>query len=225
MLDMPGADKAEDQQIEIAILDDNTFDRQNLKRMIGKIGAPVGVSTCATLEEFSWIVDSKDIDLFLLDHELGEMTGHDALELVRSNRINAHSPVIMVSGHDDAETIVQSMRLGCANFLPKESLTVTRLRDTIQSALSVGLLDKMALEEMRIATDCVIQGIAAELVTEIQPRLKQIYKKTNFIRSCHAQNLRPSPEALDEIEEHCLRIWRYFDEVEQYSQGFLKPYN
>jgi hypothetical protein len=30
----------------------------------------------------------------------------------------------------------------------------------------------------------------------------------------------PSPEALDEIEDHCLNIWRFFDEVEAYSASF-----
>jgi hypothetical protein len=48
-----------------------------------------------------------------------------------------------------------------------------------------------------------------------------MYRQINFIRSCHAQGLLPSPEALDDIEAQCLVIWRFFDEIDTYSQGLM----
>ncbi|MFV1923622.1 hypothetical protein [Phaeobacter sp. JH18-32] len=47
-----------------------------------------------------------------------------------------------------------------------------------------------------------------------------MYRQISFIRGCHNQGLTPSPEALDEIETHCLNIWRFFDEIEHYSNSF-----
>jgi len=213
----------DDITIHIAILDDNDVDRLRLRRMIGKLDADVEISECASIDEFEGLIEAKPIDICLVDHELGIASGLDAVAMVRKNAMNANTPVVMISGHDDASTIVNSVRSGCMNFIPKGDLSVDRLRSTILEALTDALPDETAMQSLRNATDAVIRGLSTGMISELQPRLRRIYRQTDFIRTCHARGLMPSPEAVDEIEDQCLKIWRFFDEVERYGESLIRP--
>lgn len=208
--------------LRVLVLDDSEFDRTRLHRLISKLEPNTEVISCSNIEEFKTELNNGSVDICLIDHHLGEATGLDALEVAKLQKGIDHLPMIMISGQENTETIVESMQAGCVSFLGKDGLTVEKLRDVIYKSLSENFSSEEFGEEVLRATNNVIGAFSKGCVSELQPRLRRVFKQAEFIRSCHAHKLLPSPEALDEIEKHCLMIWRFFDEVENYSAGLDK---
>jgi DNA-binding NtrC family response regulator len=208
--------------LRVLVLDDSEFDRTRLHRLISKLEPNTEVVSCSNIEEFQKELDNGSIDICLIDHHLGEASGLDALEIAKLQKGIDHLPMIMISGQENTETIVESMQAGCASFLGKDGLTVEKLRDVIYKSLSDNFSSEEFGDEVLRATNNVIGAFSKGCVSELQPRLRRVFKQAEFIRSCHAHKLLPSPEALDEIEKHCLMIWRFFAEVENYSEGLDK---
>ncbi|MDZ4723648.1 MAG: sigma-54 dependent transcriptional regulator [candidate division Zixibacteria bacterium] len=63
------------------------------------------------------MVSTEKPDLILLDIKMPGMTGLEVLE--KLNRQENRPDVIMISGHGDTKYVVESMKLGAAEFIPK----------------------------------------------------------------------------------------------------------
>jgi DNA-binding NtrC family response regulator len=63
------------------------------------------------------MVSTETPDLILLDIKMPGMSGLEVLE--KLNRADARPEVIMVSGHDDTAYVVESIKLGAAEFVKK----------------------------------------------------------------------------------------------------------
>lgn len=63
------------------------------------------------------MVSTEKPDLIMLDIKMPGMTGLEVLE--KLNKLENRPEVIMVSGHGDTKYIVESMKLGAAEFIPK----------------------------------------------------------------------------------------------------------
>ncbi len=78
-------------------------------------------------------------DVILLDVAMPGLNGIETLD--RLKKINRDVPIIMISGHSDVATAVQSMKLGAHDFLTKPP-QVDRLIVTVQRALEMCELQK-----------------------------------------------------------------------------------
>ena len=203
--------------LRILVLDDDEFDRKRLERLVGKMGDNVMVHPCANVTDLHSALEAEPYDLCVMDYQLGETSGVGAVAALKEDPIHQDMPVIMVSGNSNTDVVVDSMRAGCANYVGKDALSAERLRNVIYDALAENLPDPDMATSLQAATNDVVRGIAKGCISELQPRLRRMYRQIDFIRSCHAGGHLPSPEALNEIEDHCLAIWRFFDEIESYS--------
>lgn len=215
-------DAMDHSRLKILILDDNDFDRQNLKRMMSRMDDQLEAIMCSSFAEFQDELSQERIDLCLIDHHLADVTGLEVVKAIKSSAALANIPVVMISGTEDIQTIVQSMNAGCTDYLSKHNLTAESLHHTIHSAIAAAFTGPEFAEQVRQSSSNVMRAIADDCVGELKPKLRRMYRHVSFIRSCHAQSVFPSPDALDDVEEQCLTIWRFFDEVETYSQGLSK---
>lgn len=218
---LPATELPTQHQLKVLILDDSDFDRERLKRMIGKADDAIEVIGCSDLYEFELALESNVFDICLVDHNLKTASGIDAVKAIKASSGISDLPVVMISGCEDTATVVQSMNAGCVDYLSKQALTAQALHSTIFNAISSTFTDASFADDVRQSTSLVLNGIASECLSELKPRLSRMYRQINFIRSCHVQGLFPSPDTLNEIEEQCLIIWRFFDEIETYSAGLL----
>ncbi len=205
--------------LRILVLDDSEFDRMKIKRLFSQADNSIEVTCCADLAQFEEALEKGMIDVCLVDHELTGSTGFEALELLNNRAASSALPVVMISGREDTSTVVRSMKAGCVDYLGKGSLTAERLFNSVQNAIAATFSDPKMQDEVRVATGRVLDGITSGCIKELKPRLSRMYKQIAFIRACETKGLLPAPEALDDIEEQCLTIWRFFDEVSSYSEN------
>lgn len=126
--------------LEILVLDDMETDRMRLKRLCSRAGLTFRATEASNLVEMRNELSAKAFDVIFLDYALGIGTGLDAIELVKSESEQNSAVMIMVSTLDDLELALQAMRLGCADYINKEELSVEAIRKSLALAFERRLL-------------------------------------------------------------------------------------
>ncbi|WP_395066297.1 sigma-54-dependent transcriptional regulator [Flavobacterium sp.] len=77
-------------------------------------------------------IKNNDYDLVLCDIKMPKMDGEELLEAVK--KIKPEIPMVMISGHGDMETAINTMRLGAFDYISKPP-DLNRLLNTVRNAL------------------------------------------------------------------------------------------
>ena len=77
-------------------------------------------------------IKNTDYDLVLCDIKMPKMDGGELLEAVK--KIKPEIPMVMISGHGDMETAINTMRLGAFDYISKPP-DLNRLLNTVRNAL------------------------------------------------------------------------------------------
>ena len=78
------------------------------------------------------MIKNEDFDLVLCDIKMPKMDGVEVLEAVK--KIKPEIPMVMISGHGDLDTAVNTMRMGAFDYISKPP-DLNRLLNTIRNAL------------------------------------------------------------------------------------------
>jgi len=78
------------------------------------------------------MIKNQDYDLVLCDIKMPKMDGVEVLE--KAKKIKPEIPIVMISGHGDLETAVNTMRLGAFDYISKPP-DLNRLLNTVRNAL------------------------------------------------------------------------------------------
>ena len=76
-------------------------------------------------------VKNEDYDLILCDIKMPKMDGVEVLEAIK--KIKPEIPMVMISGHGDIETAINTMRLGAFDYISKPP-DLNRLLNTVRNA-------------------------------------------------------------------------------------------
>jgi len=77
-------------------------------------------------------IKNEDYDLILCDIKMPKMDGVEVLEATK--KIKPEIPIVMISGHGDLDTAVNTMRLGAFDYISKPP-DLNRLLNTVRNAL------------------------------------------------------------------------------------------
>ena len=77
-------------------------------------------------------IKNEDYDLILCDIKMPKMDGVEVLEAAK--KIKPESTIVMISGHGDLDTAIQTMRLGAFDYISKPP-DLNRLLNTVRIAL------------------------------------------------------------------------------------------
>ena len=105
------------QQSRLLIVDDNEMNRDMLARRLERNGYLVDVVESA--KQLMQRVKEKTVDLVLLDIEMPEISGLDALKTLRETYSAVQLPIIMVTAKNQSEDIVKALNLGANDYLTK----------------------------------------------------------------------------------------------------------
>src|SRR5436309_3534001 len=101
----------------LLIVDDNEMNRDMLARRLARKGYEIGLAENA--QQLLKRVEQDGVDLVLLDIEMPEISGLDALKILREAYTPIELPVIMVTAKNQSEDIVKSLELGANDYLTK----------------------------------------------------------------------------------------------------------
>ena len=77
-------------------------------------------------------IKNTDYDLILCDIKMPKMDGVEVLEATK--KIKPEIPIVMISGHGDMETAINTMRMGAFDYISKPP-DLNRLLNTVRNAL------------------------------------------------------------------------------------------
>src|SRR6267154_2441066 len=101
----------------LLIVDDNEMNRDMLARRLTRKGYVIGLAGNA--KELLERVKQDAVDLVLLDIEMPEISGLDALKTLREHYSPAELPIIMVTAKTQSDDIVTALDLGANDYLTK----------------------------------------------------------------------------------------------------------
>ncbi len=101
----------------LLIVDDNEMNRDMLARRLVRKGYVIELADNA--KELLERVRRDGVDLVLLDIEMPEVSGLDALKTLREHYSAAELPIIMVTAKTQSDDIVAALDLGANDYLTK----------------------------------------------------------------------------------------------------------
>ena len=114
----------------IALVDDEDSIRTSVSLALESDGFQVDVFNNGV--EALQALETKHYDLGLFDIKMPKMDGVEVLEAIK--KIKPETPVVMISGHGDLDTAVNTMRLGAFDYISKPP-DLNRLLNTVRIAL------------------------------------------------------------------------------------------
>jgi diguanylate cyclase (GGDEF)-like protein/PAS domain S-box-containing protein len=101
----------------LLIVDDNEMNRDMLARRLARKGYVIGLAESA--RDLLPRVKEEGIDLVLLDIEMPDVSGLDALQSLRQAYSSIELPIIMVTAKNQSDDIVKALEMGANDYLTK----------------------------------------------------------------------------------------------------------
>ena len=117
---------------KILIIEDEAAIRRVLKRILEQMDKSYAVDEAADGVEGLDKIKKNDYDLVLCDIKMPKKDGMEVLEAAK--KIKPETTFVMISGHGDIETAVDSMRLGAFDYISKPP-DLNRLMTSVKNAL------------------------------------------------------------------------------------------
>ena len=117
---------------KILIIEDEAAIRRVLKKIISEENDTYQVEEAEDGLAGIELITKNDYDLVLCDIKMPKMDGVEVLE--KAKKIKPEIPMVMISGHGDLDTAVNTMRLGAFDYISKPP-DLNRLLNTVRNAL------------------------------------------------------------------------------------------
>ena len=101
----------------VLIVDDNELNRDMLARRLERKGYEMLVA--ASARELMDLLKAEKFDLVLLDIEMPEVSGLEALRAIRERYSANELPIIMVTARNQSEDVVKALNMGANDYLTK----------------------------------------------------------------------------------------------------------
>lgn len=143
--------------LKIMVVDDEPAVLGVLKALMEPVGFTVSPFTDS--REAAVRVEEEKFDAVFVDVRMPGMDGFELTQRVRASRSNSKVPIVMLTGHDDVETIRKGYQAGITFFLGKP-ITVEKLRGLLTVTRGAMLNEKRryARLPLRAAVTCRAGG-------------------------------------------------------------------
>ena len=118
---------------KILIIEDEAAIRRVLVKILSEENSAYQVTQAEDGLEGIEKIRDEDFDLVLCDIKMPKMDGVEVLQAAK--KIKPETPMVLISGHGDLDTAVQTMRLGAFDYISKPP-DLNRLLNTVRIALN-----------------------------------------------------------------------------------------
>ena len=122
---------------KILIIEDEAAIRRVLTKIISEENEAYNVAEAADGLLGIEMIKNNEYDLVLCDIKMPKMDGVEVLE--KAKKIKPEIPIVMISGHGDIDTAINTMRLGAFDYISKPP-DLNRLLNTVRNALEKKVL-------------------------------------------------------------------------------------
>ncbi|WP_372919342.1 sigma-54-dependent transcriptional regulator [Salegentibacter sp.] len=117
---------------KILLIEDEASIRRVLVKILTEENPNYTVEEAEDGLEGTQKIKDEDFDLVLCDIKMPKMDGVEVLEAIK--KIKPEIPIVMISGHGDLDTAVNTMKLGAFDYISKPP-DLNRLLNTVRNAL------------------------------------------------------------------------------------------
>jgi signal transduction histidine kinase len=169
----------DEKPIKILLVEDNPGDVYLIQELLRTSGIQFSIERASLLVEAIKTASSKAFDVVLLDLGLADSFG---LETLKSfNAINISAPVIVLTGLDDKEIALSTVKEGAQDYLIKSNLT----GDSIVRAIHYGIERKKMFRELTIAKE-ELQKLNVELDQKVKMRTSELEMYATELKELNA---------------------------------------
>lgn len=155
----------------ILIIEDESAIRRVLKKILSEESDTYEVFEAEDGLAGIEMVKKEDFDLIISDIKMPKMDGVEVLEAV--GKLKPEIPMIMISGHGELETAVQTMRLGAFDYISKPP-DLNRLLNTVRNALDrKNLVVENKRLKKKVSKNYEIIG-ASEAIADIKDMIEKV---------------------------------------------------
>ena len=145
----------------ILVVDDNRMNRLKLSRTLQRLGHQVAVAKNGY--EALELLQKQAFDLVLLDLVMPELDGYQVLQRMKQHSTLKKIPVVIISALDDMTEIMECLKLGASDYLPK------RVDPLLLQARLGTLLENKRLRNQQSEYQQQLTHLS-HLMAEIQPQ-------------------------------------------------------
>jgi DNA-binding NarL/FixJ family response regulator len=131
-----GETQMSDASARVLVADDHPLFRGAMRQAVGAALAHPEIQEAGSFDDVTRCLASGAVDLILLDLNMPGMQGFSGLAYLRAS--HPESPILIVSGADNAQVVRRCMDFGAAGFLPKRE-DIETMRDAIRTVLAGGV--------------------------------------------------------------------------------------
>lgn len=127
----------------LVIVEDNPADATHYIRLLEEMEHDFEYIHCfSTLKDAALHVASSPPTCMLLDFQLPDGNAFSLIEAGEYSDISSICPLIVVTGHEDADKAVKLLKLGAQDYLTKENLDAQRLTRAIEQSIKAWRFQK-----------------------------------------------------------------------------------
>ena len=155
---------------KILLIEDEAAIRRVLVKILNEENKDYNVTEAEDGLAGMELIKKEDYDLVLCDIKMPKMDGVEVLEA--TNKIKPEIPFVMISGHGDLDTAVQTMRMGAFDYISKPP-DLNRLLNAVRNALDrKELVQENARLKKKVGKNFQMVGDSEEI-----NRIKEIIEK------------------------------------------------
>lgn len=131
------------QPLALLLVDDDQIDRLAVRRALAKsgLGELTIVEAERAVDGFAQITGTV-FDCAFFDFRLPDSDGVALLRQVREAGVR--TPVIVLTGFGDEQTVLDAMKAGATDYVPKASVSPERIGQVVRSAIRLGNAERQA---------------------------------------------------------------------------------
>lgn len=158
---------------KILVIEDESAIRRVLIKILSEESDTYEVHEAENGLEGMNAIKKEDYDLVLCDIKMPKMDGVEVLEAAK--QVKPETPFIMISGHGDLDTAVNTMRLGAFDYISKPP-DLNRLLTTVRNALDRKelvvenkILKKKVSKNYEMVGDSKEMEVIKEMIEKVAP--------------------------------------------------------